>query len=424
VRARPRQRSDALQFDAVFEHHPSAVYALDSKRRFINANAQALKEFKVSKTELIGSSAEHFLAPEKQPLAKERFDETLRGNSASYDSAIIDGDGARIEMSIIMIPVKADSEVASVLVIAQNITAQKRSEWLVQESRKMLQLVIDHIPQRVFWKDTNFKFLGCNVAAARDAGLGSPEQIVGQTDFELAWRSSAHLYRQDDIDTLRRGVAKINYEEQQKRDDGSVSWIRTSKIPLTEMDGTIVAVLGMYEDITDRKDMENQLREMAHYDGLTGLANRAFFHHHLQLSVIKSKRSGSPLALMYFDIDYFKLVNDSFGHAAGDALLIAFAQRVGVTVREMDVFARLGGDEFALLLEDLPTPEAAEWVAAKLVEAMLLPFELGEHTITVSTSIGIAFFEQDMRPDDLIRRADQAMYYAKREGRNRFKVAR
>jgi diguanylate cyclase (GGDEF)-like protein/PAS domain S-box-containing protein len=322
-----------------------------------------------------------------------------------------------------MIPVKAGGRVISVLAIGQNITARKLNEWRLQESRAMLQLVIDHIPQRVFWKDMDFAFLGCNEAAAHDAGLAHAAEIVGRTDYDLAWRASADAYRKDDIETMSSGVAKINFEEQQLRADGSASWLRTSKIPLTDMDGDTVALLCMYEDITERKQLENQLREMAHYDGLTGVANRAFFHHQLELAVSRSRRQGTPLALMYFDIDHFKSVNDSFGHDCGDALLKAFAQRIGAVLREMDVFARLGGAEFALLLEGLPSGAAAETVAAKLVDAMQVPFRLGERTVAVSTSIGVAFFQPGMAAGDLVQRADQAMYLAKRGGRNRFHVA-
>lgn len=414
----------ALQFDAVFEHHPSAVYSLDLNGRIVNVNAHALKEFLIPRADLIGTPAEHLVSPDGRAIARARFEETLRGNAISYESTIIDGTGARIELSVIMIPIKTGSEVTSVLGIAKNVTAQKLAEWRLQDSRNMLQLVINNLPQRVFWKDTNFTYLGCNEAAARDAGLNHPDEIVGRTDFELAWRSSAHLYRADDIENLRSGVAKKNYEEPQDRGDGSVNWLRTSKIPLTDMGGNTIALLGMYEDITDRKEMETKLRELAHYDSLTGLANRAFFYNHLELAVAKSQRQGGLMALMYFDIDGFKNINDSLGHAIGDALLRAFARRVNETVREMDVFARIGGDEFALLLENLPNRAAAERVAAKLVEAMQAPFQLKECSVMVTSSIGVALLQNGMSPDHLVQRADNAMYEAKRGGRNRFEVDR
>lgn len=417
------QKTAQLEFGTVFETHPAAVYSLDMEGRILNTNAQALNEFKASKPELIGMPFERFILRDKREAASESFDRTRQGNAVSFNSAVIDGDGVQVEISVIMIPVKAGSAVVSILVIAQNISAQKLREWRIQESRNMLQLVIDSIPQRVFWKDTNFVYLGCNKAAAADAGAAHPDDMIGRTDFELAWSASAPLYRQDDIETLRSGIARVNYEERQEREDGSSSWLRTSKIPLADMQGHTIALLGLYEDITDRKRMENKLRELAHYDTLTGLVNRAFFLSQLERAISDRRHRRAPLALMYFDIDHFKDINDSYGHDAGDALLRAFAARVTETVREHDFFARLGGDEFALMLEDLPDPGEAERIASKLVEAVRRPFVIGEGVLAITTSIGVSYLEPDMCADDLVRRADQAMYGAKRAGRDRFGIA-
>ncbi|WLI90785.1 diguanylate cyclase [Massilia sp. R2A-15] len=422
LRERSRQSADAHRFDEVFQNHPSPVYALDLQRRFINANAHALKEFKLAKTDLMGTSVEDLIVPENRERARAQFQQVLRGDTVSYDSAIVDGDGRRVDLCVIMIPVKQDGHVASVLGIAENITERKQAQWRLSESKRMLQLVIDHIPQRVFWKDTDSKFLGCNEAFCRDAGLAHPDQIVGKTDFDLPWKDSAEAYRRDDQATIASNQAKINYEESQQRDDGSESWLRTSKIPLTDIDGRTVAVLGLYEDITDRKLMERQLKEMAHFDSLTGLANRAFFYHHLEHATARARRSAALLALMYLDLDRFKAVNDSYGHELGDRLLKAFAQRIRSVLREMDVVARLGGDEFALTLEDLHDRHAAESVAAKLVAAMQQPFVFDGVELTVGTSIGVAFSAPELSAQELVRRADQAMYRAKHGGRNRYEI--
>lgn len=411
-----------LRFDEVFESHPSAVYLLDRQRRFTNANSRALMEFKMSKEELIGKSVEEMIVPEKQDLARAQFQETLRGNSVTYNSAIVDGDGKLIQLSVIMIPIKTGDKVIHIVGIAENITAQRQRAWELKESKQMLQLVINHIPQRVFWKNTKLEYLGCNEAFCHDAGLEQPEQIVGKNDFDLAWRASAELYRADDAATLSSGQAKINYEEPQYRNDGSVSWLRTSKIPLTNIDGETVALLGVYEDITVRKQMESQLRELAHYDGLTKLANRTFFYQHLEQAISRIKRKGGTFALMYFDIDHFKSVNDTHGHDVGDALLTAFSARIKATVRDMDLVARLGGDEFALLLDDISDRAAAEYVAGKLVNAMHPAFEVGDLSLNVSTSIGVAYYARGMSADDIIRRADGAMYIAKRGGRDRYAI--
>lgn len=141
-------------------------------------------------------------------------------------------------------------------------------------------------------------------------------------------------------------------------------------------------------------------------------------------AVARIKRKGGLLALVYFDIDHFKTVNDTYGHDVGDALLVAFAARITAAVREMDLFARLGGDEFALLLDEISDRSAAESVANKLVKAMQPPFTVGERVLTVSTSIGVAFFARGMNADNVVQRADGAMYEAKRGGRNRYEIDR
>jgi diguanylate cyclase (GGDEF)-like protein/PAS domain S-box-containing protein len=422
VRQRSHQRAEALRFDTVFENHPFAVYSLDPQHRFLSANPQALRDFKFSKENLVGKPIEELIVPENRSRSLAAFAQVLSGDSVSYESALIDGTGARVEVSVIMLPVMAGERVISVLGVAENITERKLNEWRLADSQRMLKLVIDHIPQRVFWKDTQLTYLGCNEPFCRDAGLARPEDIIGKNDFELAWHANAEAYRNDDIETMRQNQPKINFEERQMRDDGSESWLRTSKIPLSDMDGRIVGLLGLYEDITERKLLERQLQELAHYDSLTGLANRAFFYHHLELLTSRPQRRRGLAALLYLDLDKFKSINDRFGHDIGDGLLKAFARRLKAGIRDTDLAVRLGGDEFAVLLEDLPSRAAGESVAQKLVESMQVPLLVGKMEIVAGTSIGIAFLEPGMAGDEAVRRADQAMYQAKRAGRNRYAV--
>jgi diguanylate cyclase (GGDEF)-like protein/PAS domain S-box-containing protein len=322
-----------------------------------------------------------------------------------------------------MIPVTVDGTITSVLGVAQNVTERKFAEWQLEASRNMLQLVINHIPQRVFWKNTELVYLGCNDAFCKDAGLDHPEQIIGKTDFELAWRADAELYRQGDFGVINSGASIINFEEPQHR-GGDTNWLRTSKIPISDMNGKTVAVLGVYEDITERKALEQKLQSMAHYDSLTGLANRAFFYSHVDQAVLRSRRHESSfLALMYLDLDKFKSINDTYGHAVGDALLKAFSARIKRTVRAIDMVSRLGGDEFALLLEDLPDQQAATAIAEKIIGEMQAVFQIHHNALQVSTSIGIALLETRMTAAELIDKADAAMYQAKKAGRNRCQMA-
>lgn len=142
----------------------------------------------------------------------------------------------------------------------QDITEQKGIEAAIQESRNLLQTVIDNVPMRVFWKDRNLNYLGCNPAFARDAGKVSPEEMIGKDDFQMGWAHEAELYRADDMKVMDSGEAKINFEEPQTTPDGQTIWLRTSKVPLKNQDNEVFGVLGIYDDITESKRIEEQLR--------------------------------------------------------------------------------------------------------------------------------------------------------------------
>ncbi len=155
----------------------------------------------------------------------------------------------------------ASGKAVRMLGAMEDVSVRKKVEGELYRSRQMMQLVLDHIPQRVFWKDRNYRYLGCNKPFLGDAGLSDISQILGKEDFELNWKDTAPLYRADDRFVMESNKPKLNYEEPQYRTDGSSSWLRTSKTPLYNQDGNVISVLGMYEDITDQKKMELALRE-------------------------------------------------------------------------------------------------------------------------------------------------------------------
>jgi diguanylate cyclase (GGDEF)-like protein len=221
---------------------------------------------------------------------------------------------------------------------------------------------------------------------------------------------------------MHSGMARMNIERAQDNGDGSHSWFDVSKLPLTDDSGAVVGVLGVARDITRYKQMEAELVQRANYDSLTGLPNRAFFQSQLRQAVSRAGRREGVLALMYFDIDHFKQINDTYGHGVGDQVIRHFADRVCAVLRESDFVARLGGDEFVLILEDLPGPAMTRTLADKLIDAMRAPLCIGENTIGLSTSIGIAVFEDGMEADQLVKAADDAMYAAKRGGRNCYRT--
>jgi diguanylate cyclase (GGDEF)-like protein len=205
---------------------------------------------------------------------------------------------------------------------------------------------------------------------------------------------------------------------------GRKFWARTSKVPLFDSSGAVSGVLGVAEDVTERKQFELQLQQMAHHDALTGLPNRAYLFELLEQALRRSTRYGGHVAVAYFDIDRFKAVNDTWGHEVGDRVIETVAARVRSAVRETDVVGRVGGDEFVMVSETQASPADMEVVAQRLIEATREPIVIREDLrLDLSTSVGIAFHRPGMAADALLALADQAMYTAKKAGRNRIAYA-
>ena len=174
-------------------------------------------------------------------------------------------------------------------------------------------------------------------------------------------------------------------------------------------------------DITERKKTEQQLHllQLSQNDPLTGVPNRTIFNDRIVEAMKRNQRTHSRMALLYLDIDRFKLVNDNYGHKIGDGLLKEYARRLRASVRATDTIARLGGDEFTIILEELKSPTDAEVVASKIIENVCKSMQIEDIHLTVTTSIGIAYYQDELDADELIHHADQAMYRAKKAGRNR-----
>ncbi len=162
--------------------------------------------------------------------------------------------------------------------LQQEICERQHAENELRQSQQVLQLVFDTLPQRVFWKDRNFQYLGCNKLLAQDAGLESPEEIIGKNDFELAWKQTAHLYRADDIAVINNNCSRINYEEPQHKQDGTCVWLKTSKIPLRNEAGEVIGIFGCYEDISEQRLAAKALAESeAKFRNLVENANDGIF---------------------------------------------------------------------------------------------------------------------------------------------------
>ncbi|WP_423187140.1 bifunctional diguanylate cyclase/phosphodiesterase [Alishewanella sp. d11] len=199
-------------------------------------------------------------------------------------------------------------------------------------------------------------------------------------------------------------------------------WVTLTIAPIRDDKGELSHYVGALQDISFIKQSQKQMEQLAYFDSLTGLANRSYFRNQLRKALAMSQRGYYSFALLYFDLDEFKLINDTLGHDAGDELLVEVASRLTSRLREDDTIARLGGDEFAVILSDIKDKMHAGQIAASLQEAFQEPVQLGTHTVGISASIGITIAPEDAVDEELLlKHADLAMYEAKARGKNTYR---
>lgn len=199
-------------------------------------------------------------------------------------------------------------------------------------------------------------------------------------------------------------------------------WVQKVAKPIADELGVIVKVYGKFIDVTDQKTLEHQLRKMAYFDDLTDLPNRKMLDRHIKKALARSKRHGHPFAMMFLDLDDFKVINDELGHEIGDLYLVEITKRLDDCVREEDLIARFGGDEFIVVFEETEQQEI-EVIAKRILDSLQSPVFIKEHELKVSASIGVSLYpEHGETKEALIRRADQAMYAAKHDGKNHYQI--
>lgn len=309
--------------------------------------------------------------------------------------------------------------------LVEAVTQQKRAAeaLLASEanSQQRFRDFLDHSGSIAFLKDLGGRYLFVNRGFAELTGA-HPADLVGTTVGDHFDSDAADRHRAADLAIITTGEPQW-FEEA----SGDQTYLAV-KFPVHDADGTMYGIGGILTDITARKRAEQLLDEAnaqlawrAFHDELTGLANRALLADRLDHALRRAGRAGTEVGLLFLDLDHFKAVNDSFGHGAGDRLLVEIARRLRDVVRPGDTVARMGGDEFIVLLEDFNSAADVARIMNRLGAAVREPFVLDGHTITTTVSIGLAI-AHDQTADTLLRAADTALYRAKDRGRNRYEI--
>lgn len=284
---------------------------------------------------------------------------------------------------------------------------------------RMSRMVFEVANEGILITDDRQEVLAVNPAFSEITGY-RPDEIVGQyTRILSSGLHEPEFYRSmwDSINSHGRWAGEVTNRRQSG--DLYTQWLSIAAV--ANGLGNARQYVGLVSDISERKKEEEMIRRLAHFDSLTGLANRILFDDRLQRSLAGGKRHGYTVAILFVDLDFFKSINDTYGHAVGDVVLKTVADRMCGSVRQTDMVSRRGGDEFVVILDELAGPETASLVCHKLVDVISQPILVEGQTLLVTASIGIAMSPSDAEDAEaLMNAADFALYEAKGAGRNRF----
>ena len=408
-------RQSETRFRSLFENSPVAYLAVDQKGIILDVNPQLCDLLDYADDALIGKRLFDFVAQH----ARREFEFKLQmlnrygllecelpllKKSKDCITVILDG---RIQ--------KHKSAPNVVHCILTNITERKRAEDKLQLAAR----VFSDAHEGITITDASGSIIDANPTFCAITGYNR-EEIIGQNHRILqSGKHDAEFYQQLWQALQTESCWQGEIWNRKKNGELYVELLTISA--LRDSRGTIVNYVGLFSDITDSKQHQQELEQMAHHDPLTQLPNRILFHDRFQQALARCKRDNSMLGLAYMDLDGFKEVNDNLGHEAGDCLLVEVSNRIKSTLRGEDTVARLGGDEFALLMGDIESRAQCEQALQRIHQAIAQPYFIAGQTINIGVSSGITLYPDDPSDADfLLRHADQAMYRAKQNGGNRF----
>ncbi len=404
------------RFRSLFRYNPDAVFSLDREGRFASFNHATQAMLSLSPEETGGRKFIDLVDADDRPRVAEAVHLAGRGRSQRTELAVTHADGSRHHLDVTYLPIVINGSIAGIYAIAKDITVRKRQE----KRLRILERSVEASMHGVVIADArqpDLPVVYTNAAFSRITGY-APEEVIGRNCRILQDEESDP----DSLAEIRRAIAEHRPAHvliRNRRKDGSLFWNELHIAPVEDDEGNVTHYVGLQNDVSEQKSYEKQLAFNATHDNLTGLANRALFEDRLHQMVSLSRRRGSRVAVLFIDLDEFKPINDSLGHAVGDRILMEVAKRLDDQMRVEDTLARFGGDEFVALLTDIRSETDAVDVAERLLPTVARPYRLEDHELYLSASIGIAMSEPEMEnPLILIQQADMAMYRAKQQGRN------
>lgn len=418
-----RRASERLQ--KIADNVPALVGYVDAEERYQFANRTYDEWYGIGHHQLIDRRMREVWEPWRYEFTRPYIEKALGGERVDYVQTLATAKGNRIVRTSFVPDTGPGGKVQGFFLLSSDISESENARKALDRAMQRLDLALD--ASRVTVWETDLRNGETVLSEAWAELLGRAPGETRTTVAELAalvHPSEIAQVSRVSVDVVEGRQPEYAVEHRVRAESGHWKWIlsRGKVVERDPVTGHALRMMGTNLDITARKMGELRLEQLANYDTLTGAANRNLFKDRLAQAIARCKRGQARAALMYLDIDKFKGINDSLGHAAGDALLKEFAARLKACVRTTDTVGRLGGDEFAVLLEDVKDEVAPRRVAEKILEAMRQPVDAEGTAIVVTTSIGLALFGAEAEAEALARGADAALYEAKAAGRNTYRV--
>ncbi len=400
-----------------------SMYITDLEDCFLFVNETFRRTYGYRDEEILGQSSEILFVPDALPqdLPSSPRRLPLEGESIEGWHRTKTGEKfvALLSRSAIY---DANGQPVAVVGAVRDISDRRRWEEKLRESEERYALAAAGANDGLW--DWNLRRNEIYLSPRWKSTLGYLEHEIGNRTedwFSLVHREDLELLQAQVDAHLEGRTPHFENEHRMRTKEGDFIWVQTRGLAVRDAEGKVYRMVGSQRDVTDRKQVEEQLTHAALHDSLTGLPNRALFMDRLSSAVKRSKRRECyPFGVIFLDLDRFKVINDGLGHLVGDQLLREIARRLESCIRLGDTVARLGGDEFAILLEDLEDASQVERVAERIHQELRAPFNLNGYEIFSSASLGIALgSELYSRPEEILRDADTAMYRAKSLGRTR-----
>ena len=408
------QHSEA-RLRAISDNLPALVTHVDRDERYTFVNSHVERVFGIKPESMIGRDLRQISGAGLYATIAPHVQACLAGNHASFEG-VVQARGSELIFQANYIPeFGTDGSVSGFYAMTFDITALKRSEQKRIQSEERLRLITDNLPVLIAYLDVDHRFQFCNATFKQWLGV-DPADLIGKKVAE-AIGDDAYRQRIDYLDRAFNG--ETVHFEMSTLALGVPRVLQTVYVPHKAADGSVNGLCTISTDVTALKEKEQELTILARSDALTGLPNRRQFDDRLEQALARCGRTDHAMALMYLDIDHFKHINDSSGHATGDAVLRQFASRLAASVRRTDLVARLAGDEFVIIIDAFKQPHELRLIARKILAAIRLPMPVEGGTLHVTASIGVTVFDRhDVLAGPIMARADQALYEAKSAGRD------